>query len=266
IGATEYSFSGPDTITGGAVRVTLRNTGKKAHEVQLLRIGDTPPDQAIKDFTSVMDSGGPVPAYLGAGGGVAKVNAGSAATGQLQVKPGKYLLVCTITDAASEPGGGGGGGGPGGPPAHFTLGMLKPLTVAGDNGRTLAATGATITAKDYSFDTSGLKAGDNTITFANTGPDQIHEGVLMEFPAGVTEAGAMDAFKALAQSQGPPPPGTPQPTPVGQGAALDPGLREVFSAKLQSGRTYILLCFTSDKTGGPPHAFGHQMAKVFTLS
>jgi hypothetical protein len=33
----------------------------------------------------------------------------------------------------------------------------------------------------------------------------------------------------------------------------------------ESGRTYVLACFISDRAGGPPHAIAHDMYKVFTV-
>ena len=44
-----------------------------------------------------------------------------------------------------------------------------------------------------------------------------------------------------------------------------PGLGNTLPVTLLSGRTYVILCFVSDLAGGPPHAIGHQMFKVFTV-
>src|SRR5205085_885778 len=83
---------------------------------------------------------------------------------------------------------------------------------------TIQAKGATITARDYTFDTSGLKAGDNDIVFRNTGPAQIHHVAVLGFAPGVNEAAALGAFQTFA-SLGPdaqPPPGTPEPELLAQ--------------------------------------------------
>jgi hypothetical protein len=34
----------------------------------------------------------------------------------------------------------------------------------------------------------------------------------------------------------------------------------------KAGRTYVVLCFVSDKAGGPPHAIAHHLFKVFTVA
>jgi hypothetical protein len=261
--ASEYKFGGPSTIKGGVIDLTLKNDGKLKHEGVFLRVGDTPRDQVLKDFDAVVE-GGPIPAYLGANGGVAGVVSKATGTTKFSIKPGKYLLVCTLTDADSQEG----GGGPGSEnlPKHYRQGMVKAVTVEGVNTAALSEA-TSITARDYTFDTSGLKAGDNTITFTNKGPAQIHHVVVNEFPAGVDEAAAskaMQTFFSLPEGQAPPP-GTPEPTDVAEAAPFDPGTGGTFTAKLQAGRTYVLLCFISDRTGGPPHAIAHQMVKTLTI-
>ena len=45
-----------------------------------------------------------------------------------------------------------------------------------------------------------------------------------------------------------------------------PGYGSTFTATLEAGRTYVVLCFVSDKTGGPPHAIAHHMFKIFTVA
>lgn len=300
IEAGEYHFSGPETVAGGSVDLLFRNTGKLAHEAALLRIGDTPPEKVIQDFGSVVE-GGAIPDYLGASGGVAKVKGGATGSASFQLKPGKYLFVCSLTDDDSKEGD---DHDESKLPKHFTLGMAKPLTVEGAGEAALPTTQASISAHDYNFDLDGLKAGDNSLTFRNSGPGQIHHVVVEEFPEGADEAAATSTFEAFAQSaqsggppgaggppaeggppatDGPPgdpgggpgdavpgeaqaPPGAPRPKQVLELQPLDPGLSETSRVTLQSGRTYLFACFIQDRTGGPPHAFGHQMYKVMKIA
>jgi uncharacterized cupredoxin-like copper-binding protein len=261
--ASEYKFGGPSTIKGGVIDLTVRNEGKLKHEAALVRVGNTPRAQVLKDLDGVVQ-GGPMPDYFGIGGGVAAITANTTGATKFAVKPGKYLLVCTYTDADSQEG----GGGPGSEnlPKHYNQGMVKAITVEGENSVALPE-GTSITARDYTFDTSGLKAGDNTVTFTNKGPAQIHHVVVNEFPAGVDEAGAtkaLQAFFSTPEGQAPPA-GTPEPKDVGEAPPYDPGLGGTFTVKLQAGRTYALMCFISDRTGGPPHAIAHNMVKTFTI-
>jgi hypothetical protein len=303
--AKEYSFDIPSHLTGGVVTMSLNNVGQKAHEGIFVRVGETPTQQALVDLDKLSD-GGPTPAYMGIDGGVGNLQPGSNATASSTFKltPGKYLFVCTLTDDDTESTAGGSEGGAGAsttvaggsttaagasttsrsagtsttasapptttPPAprHSTLGMATPVTVAGDTGQTLPTGAGSITAKDYAFDTTGLKAGQNTVLFQNTGPKEIHHALVQEFPAGVNEAAALKALQAFAaaqQSNKPPPASTPEPKEVGGSAPFDPGLGGTFNVNLQAGRTYLLLCFVSDREGGRPHAFAHGMVKAVAV-
>ena len=113
---------------------------------------------------------------------------------------------------------------------------------------------------------SGLKAGENTIVFKNNGPAQWHFADINVFPKGVTVAQAEANIPKLLASQGPPPAGVVPPEEVGGSQIASPGHGNTFSVTLEKGRTYVVLCFVSDKKGGPPHAIAHKMYKVFTIS
>ena len=274
--AEEYVFAIPHTLTGGVVTMTVSNVGRKDHEGLFLRVGDMPRDQALTAFAAA-ENGGPLPDRLGGGGGVGIVPAGRSRVSTFELRPGAYLFICTLTDrdtlapaGDAGPASTGAGTTPGVPPTaeHFTVGMVAPVTVTGDTGRDLPEDGPTITADDYGFETSGLVAGPNTVLFRNTGPEQPHHAVVLEFAAGVDEAAALRALRAFADAQRDgraPPPGTPQPTPIGDVQFFDPGLGGTFDAILQEGRTYVVACFISDRAGGPPHAFAHEMVKSLTI-
>jgi hypothetical protein len=259
---TEYAFDAPDEVTGGVVTMKFENKGQLKHEAVLLSIGDTPVAQAVKDFGPVLE-GGPFPAYLNASGGVGTVDAGKSGTSTFMLDEGNYIFICVLSDADSMENPEAAGD----LPPHFQSGMVKALTVKGDNGRSLPAADGTIVARDYSFEIPPLSAGSKTLVFKNESAEQLHHVVLMEFPAGMDEAGAAKAFEAMA-SAGPdsPPPSGPMPEEIGGSAVFGPGLGGTFEAKFQAGRTYAALCFISDRAGGPPHAFGHQMVKFFTVS
>ena len=273
--AREYAFDVPATLTGGVVTMTLSNTGQRDHEGLFLRVGDMPQEQALAAFAAA-ENGGPLPAELGGGGGVGIVPAGRSRVSTFELRAGTYLFICTLTDRDTLAPGGSAGPpptGPGSPTApptaeHFTVGMVERVTVSGDTGRDLPDDGPTITARDHRFETSDLEAGANTILFRNTGPRELHHAVVLEFPAGVEEAAAREALRAFAAAQQEgrgPPPGTPQPTPVGDVQFFDPGLGGTFDVTLTTGRTYVVACFVSDRAGGPPHAFAHDMVEPLTL-
>jgi uncharacterized cupredoxin-like copper-binding protein len=270
--ATEYRFDAAPAVPAGAVRVDARNRGKLAHEVSVLRVGDTPVPKAVSDFASVT-AGGAIPEYLGANGGVSKLKPGTSGSSTLTLTPGRYLIVCSLTDADSREDAtvGNEGGGEATGPAHDTLGKAKELTVTAPvpkKGSTTVATDAprlpstdgSIVAHDYGFDVKGLHGGKNEITFTNTGPVQIHHVVILEFPGLASAEDVRKNWeKLVAAGDGPPAPGTVAPKAVGSAQPLDPGLSGTFTVTLEAGHLYGIACFISDRTGGPPHAFAHDM-------
>jgi hypothetical protein len=136
-----------------------------------------------------------------------------------------------------------------------------------NRSRSIAPTAAsTLTAHDYGFDVSGLKAGKQTIAFKNVGAQQWHFAEILGFPKGTTVAKAEADIPKLLASNGPPPAGVAAPDEVAGSQVASPGSGNTFSATLEPGRTYVVLCFISDKVGGPPHAIAHKMYKVFTVS
>lgn len=263
--AKEYSFDVPPTLTGGVVTMTLSNAGQKDHEGLFLRVDEMPREQALAAFAAA-ENGAPLPDQVGGGGGVGIVPAGRSRSSTFELRPGTYLFICTLTDQDTlAPGA---GTGPAPTAEHFTVGMVAPVSVSGDTGLALPDDGPTITAQDHNFETSGLVAGGNAVLFRNTGPRELHHAVVLEFPRGVDEAGALRALGAFADAQRggrAPPPGTPQPTPRGDIQFFDPGLGGTFDVTLRAGRTYVVACFISDRAGGPPHAFAHGMVKALTI-
>jgi hypothetical protein len=267
--ATEYGFAGPTEVRGGLVRLTLKNSGKLTHEATLLAIGDTPPDVAIAEFDS---AGGlaPIPESIGYGGGVGATPAGTTAASTFQVEEGNYLVVCTLTDSDSREDA---------PPvsedpAHYSLGMKTPIRVTAGPSSALPATEGTIVAKEatarrYSFDVPPLTGGHHELAFRNDGPQQFHQAQMLEFPPGVDEARAEEAFSAIVSavaSGEPPPQGTPLPKNVpGTGATFAPRFGGTFSVDLKAGQTYLIACFIQDRQGGPPHIIGQGMMTFVTV-
>ena len=286
--AKDYSFEGIGaTVEGGLVEVTMRNEGEKNHEAAFLEIGDMSVDDALEALGPAF-SGEPFPDAPKLAGGLSGVEAGQTATTTMLLPPGTYALVCALSDEESEDEEGGESGvsttvaGPeattttaagceGGEeeaPPHFVLGMKSEFEAEGGEGATLPDTGASITTVDYGFEFEGLKAGENEVVFTNDGTE-LHHFVLSVFEEGVTEEQALDAFRKFAeaeQSGSPPPEGTPEPEDVADTIPIDKGFGQTVHLELEADRVYIILCFISDRSGGPPHAFAHQMVDTFTVT
>lgn len=268
----EKTFTAPAEISGGVVNMTFKNNGKLVHEAALIQIGDKPEEEAVRDFLPVVsEEGSPIPGYLEPSGGINEVPAGQSATSTLTLPAGRYLIICTLDDAASRPeeeqeqedG-------PELPP-HFQQGMRKLLTVTGGaaEASALPQGDGTVVARDYTFDVpTNLTPGKKQLVFRNDGPAQIHHGIFFEFPAGTDEAAARRAFEAFAMAEEagrPPPEGTPEPEEAGYSSVFNPGRAGTFELTLNSGRTYAVLCFIQDRSGSPPHAFSKGMMKTFTV-
>ncbi len=259
--ASEYKFTAAAEVKAGLVTLNLTNAGKLKHEAALVRIGDTPPDQALKAFEAATPPQA-IPPYIHFGGGVGPTPAGSALSSTLQVQEGNYLIVCTLDDMDSQEGA---------PPisdepAHFMKGMRTPLKVTPGAGALPALPekeGAVVakeaSARQYSFDLPPLTPGRHEYVFRNEGPNQPHQAQFLEYPAGVDEAAAQQVFGALQQAI---PTGRPPPPDIlpklprvvnGTGAVFSPGLGGTFSVELQAGRVYQIHCVVQDRGGGPPH-------------
>ena len=201
--------------------------------------------------------GGPTPATFLAVNGIPNTPAGKTTEAKFDLTPGQYIALCTDTGVAGSKKDG---------QPHFARGMYKKITVTGTGGNETPTADSSLTAHDYGFDVSGLKAGAQTVAFKNVGPAQWHFVEILGFPKGTTVAQAQVDVTKLLASQGPPPPGVPQPDEIASSQIASPGYGNTFTATLEKGRAYVALCFVSDKKGGPPHAIAHHMVKVFTVS
>jgi hypothetical protein len=257
ITAGDYAFQGvPKTMTAGIQHVTFVNRGQVDHEMAFVKV--TPGTKPKSLFAALLKTfqGGPTPAYALEANGVLNTPAGQTNVTSFNLTPGHYIALCTDTGIAGSKQDG---------PPHFARGMYKQITVTGSGGTEVPAATATITAHDYTFVLNGLKAGEQTIGFRNDGPKQWHFADINVMPKGVTVAQAETNIPKMLASNGPPPAGM-QPVSVVSSQIASPGHGSTFTATLLAGRTYVIFCFASDRQGGPPHAIGHHMFKVFSVS
>jgi plastocyanin len=274
--AVDYAFSkAPTEIDAGLVTMHFQNDGKVDHEAALVEIGDTPLDQFLPTFVPAVTGGGPWPAEAKRVAAPVETGAGDSATVTFAVTEGTYALLCTLTGDASNPDA---EESQETDPAtiHFNKGMAQVLEVGPGGAADLPKADGTITAHDYTFDVD-VSADTSTVNFVNTGSeDQVHFGTISEFPEGTSEADALAAFAGAFSSEGgPPPEGAIQPSDddFGFTGVFSKGLGShlTISKRFKSGHTYVIACFISDRTGGPPHALpaeagGHGMVKAFTVT
>ena len=263
--AKDYGFTLPAEIDGGVVRMTLQNDGKLKHEAVIVAAGDTPVSRLKRDLTPIVKGDEKAtPGYLHFQGGVSLVPGGTSAASTLALPAGKYVMVCTLTDADSRDE----SAGP--PPAgaqrfHFDLGMAVPFTVKTTTTAVMPPTDGTILARDWSFEVPALAPGTRTLTFRDDG-EQDHSLAVAEFADGIDANAAQAAFGTLlaADADHPPPDDLPTAADVAFAGPLSAGGWATFTVELKPNRTYVFACYMSDRGGGPLHAKGKGMVAYAT--
>lgn len=238
----KFALDAPSTIDGGLAKVTFTNKGKTPSDAQLVRVkGNHSQAEVLKEVGS--EEGAPTPEWLRGAGGPGQVAPGKASTSTEVLPAGTYYALST--------------GGPGGKPIAKLGGVARFTVKGGDSGAKLPSAPATIDAKEHSYRTSGLKAGKNTVTFNNRGKEP-HHALLAPLNKGATLADVKKFATTEGKPSGPPPIDFEklQGTTV-----LDGGTSQVAQLDLQKGK-YAVLCFVSDRKGGPPHVVKGMLNEV----
>ena len=229
-------IDGPETVDAGVVELTLDNSGKGPHDAQIVRVeGDRTADEVISN-TVDSGEGAPIPEWVADGAGVGTVRPGETATVTQVLEPGTYFLL----DSES---------GQGGEKVNARKGGVAEFEVTGEGGGELPAVDASITAEDYSFTAEGVRPGANEILFRNDGK-QLHHLLAFPLAEGATLADAKKLFTSNEEPKGPPP--VDYENGVGT-AVIDGGQEQIVNLDLEKGK-YALVCFITDRNGGPPHA------------
>jgi hypothetical protein len=218
-------ISAPRSVEAGAVTIRLRNSGRRRHEAQLVKVdGGQSADDVLRVIQNAERRG--IPNWLHGAGGVGTTPPGVTGSSTQVLSEGSYYLFDTES---------------GGRPA------TAALKVEGGGDGELPKAAGRVTARDYSFEASGLKSGKNTIVFDNAGRE-IHHLVAVRMRPGATIA---DVRRFLQTEKGRPPfveePNRQLSTPV-----LDGGTKQVTQLDFAPGK-YAFLCFITDRRGGPPH-------------
>lgn len=159
---------------------------------------------------------------------------------------GQYALLCLIEDEKEV--------------GHFQNGMFDGFEVrGGDAAAALPEAEATITTQEYSFDVPALEAGKSLIEFKNAGA-QLHHVQMFPLSPGKTIEDVKTFFMTEGAPSGPPPLDFERGTGT---AVTDGGTGFVTEIDLAKG-DYALVCFLTDRTGGPPH-FTKGMLQAVTI-
>lgn len=239
ITATDYAFQAPDTVESGATTLRLVNKGKELHHVFLIRLEQ---GKRLADVGAAMQSDGPMPAWAVPAGGPNAPAPGGESAATVELKPGRYAMICVIPSPDGKP--------------HVMKGMSRELVVVPSKTATeMPKADITVTLKDYGFAFSKpLTAGKHEVLIVNEA-EQPHEIVIAQLGPGKT-AGELAAWL---EKQAGPPPGKP----YGGTVALAKGESNIIPLDVAPG-DYALICFVPDAGDGKPH-IAHGMLQQITV-
>jgi hypothetical protein len=236
----QLRLSVPKSVPAGLVTVELSNMGKAFHEAQLVRLdqGHTPQD-ALKVTAA---EGAPSPDWIHAAGGTGPAPPGGKRSATQRLRPGNYI----VYDAPFQNEGQG---------LKFGVASFKVEGKA-DDGAELPTAAAKIEAYDYGFRVSGLTTGKNRIEFSNTGRET-HHVIAVPYRPGATLA---EIRKAFSNEGGAEPPLDYENTSYT--ARIAGSTQQITELTLDKPGKYALLCFVSDRKGGPPHVARGMVAEI----
>ncbi len=243
IEATDFTYSVPENVVEGWVRVNLTNSGSEPYHVQFLRLND---GVTYEQFQEALKQGaGPAMALVQQVGGVGAIAPTMSAEVVLNMPAGEYVMLDLIPSPSDNM-------------PHFTKGMIAnfPVLAAEGEGAAEPQASLTIDLQDFTFEMpNSLPVGESVIKVANNGPEA-HEWNLLLLAEGKT-ADDVEAF--LSGAGGPPP-----FAPIGGINGMDKGLHGYAEVNLQPGRYAAICNIPSPNAGGQPHhALG--MIKEFTV-
>lgn len=233
----QVAWTAPATLESGIYEITLTNKGKKPHAAGLVRIdGDHTPEEALK---VIGQEEGVIPGWLHGAGGTSGVRPGATGTVTQKLDPGSYMLQDDEQD-------------------DQTVASTKMIEVTGEPVTAeLPSAPAQVVMDEYSFRTTGLKAGRNTILMDNAGKE-LHHTLAFPIAKGKTFADVKKFATTEGEGEGPP----PVDFEAGEGTAvLDGGFQQIVDFDLKPGR-YALICFLPDRAGGPPHVAKGMLSEL----
>ena len=220
--AKQPTLTVPKSVKGGLVTIEVTNEAKGDHGVQLVRAEDGhTPEEALAAAGAWGEQNKPLPDWAIVAGGVGSVGTGESETVTQSLPAGSYMAVDIDTNANA------------------------PFEVTGGGGESPTAS-ASISATEYAFEATGLRAGANEVLFENKGKEP-HFIAALPIKPGKTIA---DVKKFFRTEEGEPP-------ILEEGsfdtAVIEGGDKQAIELELERGK-YALLCFVPDREGGRPHA------------
>ncbi|MBA2567130.1 MAG: hypothetical protein ACR2IN_01240 [Thermoleophilaceae bacterium] len=225
------SLEVPKTAVPGLVELTFENAGSEPHSAELIRVEGVHSAAEVVEALGAAQEGAAVPEWFFAGGGVGTTPPGESRTVTQSFEPGTYH----IFDTEAE-----------GPTATDAEPPTIAVTGEAAAEAELPDPPATITASEYAFESEGLTPGASPVAFENAG-EQPHHIVAAPLREGAT----VEDLEAFVEDESGPP-----PVDFERGfstAVVEGGDTQVVDLSFEP-TNYALICFISDREGGPPHA------------
>jgi hypothetical protein len=241
--ATDFAYTGPDTVAPGLTTIQLVNNGQQEHHIVLGRLAD---GRTVADLMAAFEANpNAEPDFLTWVGGAGSAMPGATSNGTQELEAGTYVLICFVPDMTDNM------------MPHLAKGMIKELVVTGERIEATAPSAVgDIVMTDFAFAVPTITAGTHTFRVVNNGP-QTHEVTVVRLNDGVT---ADHYMAAMAPGATAPPPGVV----VGGNGALSNGRTNWFSMTFEPGN-YVMLCFVPDVADGQPHIMKGMM-QPFTVA
>jgi hypothetical protein len=235
ITAREFAYDAPDSISAGPTTIKLVSRGRQEHFVQFVKLsgGRTP-----ADFTRASIAHEATPWAMSVGG-VGTISPGGTAAVTIDLKPGRYVMLCDISDTDGTP--------------HFAKGMIRPLTVVeGWPAAAMPIPDVVLDLADYAFTLSKpLSVGTHVVSVRNAGA-QPHMALLWQLHQGKSVADVVRWMDTTGPAVAP-------VTLMGGVPDLDRGQSVELVLDLVPGR-YMLICLVDDIHDHKPH-YAHGMVR-----
>lgn len=247
-GKGDYSLQFPAKIEGGAVELTLDNSQNKApHDAQLIQLAA---GHTYAEAAPIINSDNPqeIPDWIRGYGGVGEVKPGETGTSTVKLDEGHYVLQDDAENGAKTP-----------PYAEFDVNGTNDADLPGTDAKvTAATTGSSDPAHEYEWQTEGLRAGANKITFDAQGEKALH--VLVAAP--IKGDATIEQVGRELDSNGPP--RSIDFESSNSTSVIDGGKQEVTTLNLKPGR-YAFICFLPDRDDPQKPHFKQGLLKEVTV-
>jgi len=238
--AHDFAYTLPDSLPAGLTTFEMTNDGKELHQAVFFRLEG---GKRLADLLEAM-KGGTEPRWAVPVGGPQGPAPGRVASATINLRPGRYAVLCVIPSGDGVP--------------HLMKGMAKEIMVTGKGVAKAEMPKADVHVRlhDYGFELDRpLRVGKQLVQ-VSVAPGQPHEIALIKLMPGKTW---QEFVHWVEKPSGPPPADF-----IGGIAPMVGEHDAQFPLELTPGE-YVFLCFIPDAKDQQPH-FLHGMVKQFKVA